>query len=115
MWGYKTAIAQQRARRKYDFTGFRLDNILNYSPSCLVVVVHFTSAGNWTFLSLRGGCMAVTALCVPFYDAVVIGKLKSMQEFCFYIIVCTSHILGSYLLVSGAFRSLCNTILSTPI
>lgn len=115
MWGYKTAIVQQRARRKCDFPGFKLDNILNCSPSCLVIVVHFMSAGNWTFLSLRGGCMAVAALCVPFYALVVVGKLKSMRECFLSISICTSHILGSCLLVSGALRSMCNTILSTLI
>lgn len=59
--------------------------------------------------------MAVAALHIPFCDPVVLGKLKSMQEYSYSIITCTIHILGRYLLFSGAFRSLCNTILSTAI
>lgn len=92
-----------------------LGKILNCSPSCLVVVVvHFMSADNQTLTSPKGGCMAMAALCVPFYD-LVIGKIKSMQECSSSIIICTIHILGRYLLVSDAFRLLCNTILSTAI
>lgn len=94
-----------------------LDKILNCSLSCLVVVVvHFMSADNQTLPSPKGDCMAMAALCVPFYD-LVIGKIKSMRECSSSssIIICTIHILGRYLLVSDAFRLLCSTILSTAI
>jgi len=65
--------AQQKARRKqYDLPTLRLEDVLSCSPPCLVMIaVHFMSAVIWTFLFLRGGCMDMVALRVPFHDPVV--------------------------------------------
>lgn len=81
----------------------------------MVIVVHLMTADNWTLLSLRGGCMAVAALRAPFYEPDVKDKFKCMGECSFSIVISTSLILGRCLLVSGAFKQLCDIILSTAI
>jgi len=44
-----------------------------------------------------------------------LAKFESVQEWPSCVIICTIHLLGRYLLVSGAFSSLCNIILSTTV